>query len=113
MRSPMRSTACVTYVDRASRFLLASKLPAYRSEDLNNATLKMFEGKGLHTLTVDNGMEFGGFKVLEKGLETPIYFSRPGCQREVRIAMDCSAGISPKERTLRRWTKKSLRLWIS
>lgn len=91
VRSPMRSTACVaTYVDRASRFLLASKLPAYRSEDLNNATLKMFEDKDLHTLTVDNGMEFGGFKDLEKGLETPIFFSRPGCPWERGSNENCN-----------------------
>jgi len=91
VRSCMRSTACVaTYVDRASRFLLASKLPAYRSKELNKSTLKLFKGRRLHTLTVDNGMEFGSFKVLEKGLKAPIYFSHPGCPWERGSNENCN-----------------------
>lgn len=91
VRSPMSSTACVaTYVDVTTRFLLASKLPAYRAKDLNKATAKMFKGINLHTITVDNGMEFGGFKDLEKMLMTPIYFSHPGCPWERGSNENCN-----------------------
>jgi len=91
VRSTMSSTACVaTYVDRASRFLLASKLSAYRAKELNKSTLKLFKGMALHTITVDNGMEFGSFKVLEKKLGTPIYFSHPGCPWERGSNENCN-----------------------
>lgn len=91
VRSAMNSSACIaTYVDRKSRFLLASKLPAYRAKDLNRLTLKLFKGMLLHTITVDNGMEFGSFKVLEKRLGIPIYFSHPGCPWERGSNENCN-----------------------
>ena len=91
VRSSMSSTACVaTYVDRKTRFLMAGKLPAYRSEHLNKETIKMFKCMEIHTMTVDNGMEFGGFKELEKGLKVPIYFSHPGCPWERGSNENCN-----------------------
>jgi len=91
VRSSMRSTACIaTYVDRKTRLLVAGKLSAYRSELLNELTIKMFKGMEIHTITVDNGMEFGGFKELEKGLATPVYFSHPGCPWERGSNENCN-----------------------
>ena len=83
IRGPMLSPACVaTFVERKTRFLVARKLPAVSSEALNAEARKGLRGLEVRTLTVDNGMEFGGFKKLERLVGTTVYFGHPHCPWE-------------------------------
>lgn len=67
----------VTCVDRKSRFLAASLL-SQRTCDLTNEAMKdALQGLPVHSITLDNGSEFAGFKKLEESLKTTIYFADP------------------------------------
>ena len=76
VRGPMSSSACVmTLVDRRSGYLVAQLLPDYSADSLNAAAIDALQGFPVHTITVDNGMEFAKFSVLEKELKTQVYFA--------------------------------------
>ncbi len=76
VRGQMSSAACVmTLVDRCSGYLVARLLPDYSSDSLNAAAVDALRSFPAHTITVDNGMEFAKFPVLEKELKTKVYFA--------------------------------------
>ena len=76
VRGPMSSKACLaTHVDRKSRYLVVRLLPERNGEQMNIETIRGLNGLPVHTLTVDNGMEFGSFKKLEKALNASVYFA--------------------------------------
>lgn len=71
----------VTCVDRKSRYLAASIAKDKYNETINEAFKEAFQ-RATHqipikTITLDNGSEFGGFRELEKELDTEIYFADP------------------------------------
>lgn len=68
-----------THVDRQTRYLVACKLEARTASAFNQATIKAFKKTPLpvHTMTVDNGMEFSQFGELEQALNTHVYFAHP------------------------------------
>jgi len=77
IRGPMRSKACIaTHVERKSYYLVARKLQQCNSDQLNQQTIAGMKGLPIYTLTVDNGMEFGGFKKLEQALDIQVYFAQ-------------------------------------
>lgn len=77
IRGPVRSKACIaTHVERKSYYLVACKLEQCNSEQMNRETVQAMSGLPIHTLTVDNGMEFGSFKKLEEALDIQIYFAQ-------------------------------------
>jgi IS30 family transposase len=83
IRGPMDSKACVaTHVDRKSYYLVARLLDERTGEQMNRETVKGMQGLPVHTLTVDNGMEFGSFKKLEESLAAKIYFAHKKCPWE-------------------------------
>jgi len=83
VRGPMSSSACVmTLVDRRSGYLIARLLPDYSADSLNAAAIEALQGFPVHTITVDNGMEFAKFPVLEKELNTQVYFAHAHCPWE-------------------------------
>ena len=83
IRGPMSSRECVaTFVERQTRFLVARKMGSVTSRALNKEAKKGLSGLPILTLTVDNGMEFGGFKKLESLLGTTVYFGHPRCPWE-------------------------------
>jgi len=83
VRGPMKSSACVmTLVDRRSGYLIARLLPDYSADSLNAAAIEALQGFAVHTITVDNGMEFAKFPVLEKELKTQVYFAHEHCPWE-------------------------------
>lgn len=69
-----------TFVERATLYTTAARMPDKRAASLNKAATAAFAtqpGLPLHTLTVDNGKEFSDFKELEETLDVDIYFARP------------------------------------
>jgi len=83
VRGPMNSSACVmTLVDRRSKYLIARLLPDYSADSLNRAAIEALRSFEVQTITVDNGMEFAKFPVLEKELETEVYFAHERCPWE-------------------------------
>jgi len=83
IRGPIRSSACVmTLVDRRSKYLVARLLPDYSADSLNQAAMDALRDFEVQTITVDNGMEFAKFPVLEKELETEVYFAHEHCPWE-------------------------------
>lgn len=83
VRGPMSSKACVaTHVDRKSYYLVARLMSERTGEQMKQQSVNGFRGLPTHTLTVDNGMEFGSFKKLESALKTKVYFSHEKCPWE-------------------------------
>lgn len=75
-----RSGAIATYVERKSRYLIASLLPDRRAESFNAAAIPIYQAlprELRQTLTLDNGKEFSQFKKLEKATELEVYFAAP------------------------------------
>ena len=69
-----------THVERSTRYLVAARLADRKADTYNQATIKAFGEQPLlpiHTMTVDNGMEFSKFSWLEKRLGTTLYFATP------------------------------------
>jgi len=76
IRGPMRSKECIaTHVERRSYYLVARKMQQCNSNQMNKETIAGMKGLPIHTLTVDNGMEFGSFKKLENALGIQVYFA--------------------------------------
>jgi IS30 family transposase len=83
IRGPMNSSACImTLVDRRSGYLIARLLPDRSADSLNAAAIDSLQGWPVHTITVDNGMEFAKFPVLEQALDTQVYFAHEHCPWE-------------------------------
>ncbi len=83
VRGPMKSKACVaTHVDRKSRYLVAGLLEERTGKQMNVQAIRDLRGLPVHTLTVDNGMEFGSFKKLESALKAEVYFAHEKCPWE-------------------------------
>ena len=83
LRGPQRTAAClVTHVERRTRYLVAGWLPDRRGRTLNRVTVEALRGLPVHTLTVDNGMEFGCFRALQEQLGARVYFAHEGCPWE-------------------------------
>lgn len=83
MRGPMSTRAClVTHVDRRTRYVKTGWIAEPRARLLNEVTVQVMAGLPMHTLTVDNGMEFGRFPDLEARLGAKIYFAHEGCPWE-------------------------------
>lgn len=67
----------ITQVDRKSRYLIAKLVNTKRSEETKIATIEMFKGYPLHSISLDNGSEFALFREIERELNTTIYFAEP------------------------------------
>ena len=83
VRGPMSSSACVlTLVERRSGYLIARLLADHSADSLNATAIEALRGFCVHTLTVDNGMEFAKFPVLEEALGAEVYFAHEHCPWE-------------------------------
>jgi transposase, IS30 family len=69
--------AVVTYVDKASKFLLAALCPDRTARSVNEATVSLFEELPSTPLsfTFDNGKEFSKHKELSETLNVPCFFA--------------------------------------
>lgn len=67
----------VTLTDRKSRFLKLRKKTNMSAITTSDAIFAALKDMPRHTLTLDNGSEFADFKILERKLNTTIYFADP------------------------------------
>ncbi len=69
----------VTAVERKSGLARIGPIPAATVEHTNARliTLLGHERHPVHTITSDNGVEFHGYKAIERALDTTIYFAAP------------------------------------
>lgn len=75
-----RTAYVVTSVDRASRYLVARKIPACSAAAANRALhggMRRLPRDRRHTLTADNGPEFAGHEPLGRLLGLDVYFAHP------------------------------------
>jgi transposase, IS30 family len=107
--------AIVTYVERASRFLIARKLPAKGSGALAQASIRAFKEHGRkkrrRTITLDNGHEFAGHREIERALKARVYFAQPHSPWQ-RPSVENTNGLIrhylPKKTDLRKVTQTQL-----
>ena len=73
--SGRRSTVAVC-VERRSRYVVLVRLNSFKGADLNRVLIRALKRRRLpvHTLTVDQGMEFSMHKALEESLRTTVFF---------------------------------------
>ncbi|MGJ8674238.1 IS30 family transposase [Rubritalea sp.] len=71
--------AIVTLVERATGYVMIGQLDSKKVVDLNARTSKLIRRKPQHfkTITADNGVEFHGYKKLEKRHDLDFYFAFP------------------------------------
>jgi IS30 family transposase len=78
---PMGRGAIGTFVDRVSKMTIIVKCPTKESSVVANAIIKRFKpliGKlPMHTLTLDNGLEFADHERMTRELGWSIYFATP------------------------------------
>jgi IS30 family transposase len=75
-----RQSALVTHVERKSGYLLAAKLEARQSAEVNRASKQLFASipaQLRRTLTLDNGKEFASHEQLSQWIGMSVYFARP------------------------------------
>jgi len=75
-----RLSAIVTHVERKSGYLLAAKLDACKSKEVNRASKRLFgklPDRLRKTLTLDNGKEFSSHEELSRVTGLKIYFAKP------------------------------------
>lgn len=65
----------LTLVDRASRFVIIWKLTTLRPWAVARIIEIALRGLPVHTITLDNGIEFGHHKTMEKLLKCKVYFT--------------------------------------
>ena len=73
-------SALVTHVERKSGYLLAAKINARQSAEVNQASWQLFKAippQLRRTLTLDNGKEFAGYEELSRWTGMAIYFTKP------------------------------------
>lgn len=86
MRGACSQASLVTLVERKSRYLLLGKVADRKAATCNAAIVGCFAGRPdipRLTLTVDNGMEFSVFPLLQDTLGLRVYFAHPyrACER--------------------------------
>lgn len=65
----------LTLVERKTRVVCMALLPDCSAATLNATAERLLHGLPVHTLTVDNGMEFASHKDLSARIGAPIYFA--------------------------------------
>jgi len=67
----------MTLVDRKSRYLIIRKLVSKKVRDVNRILIPIIRKYGIKTITADNGVEFHGYKRVEKRTSVLFYFAAP------------------------------------
>lgn len=67
----------LTFVDRESRFLFATKISSKAAEPTQRAIVRLFSDVRVKSISFDNGCEFARFRELEKELNITVYFAEP------------------------------------
>lgn len=69
--------AVVTLVDRKTRFLCARLIDTRDAPVTRQAVEEALKGYPVHSISFDNGSEFAEFRLLEKHLNTLVFFAEP------------------------------------
>ena len=74
-------SALVTAVDRKTKFTCIGKVEKKSANEVTQALIKMLLPfkEQVHTITVDNGKEFSGHKIIANALQSSVYFAHPYC----------------------------------
>lgn len=67
----------VTLVDRKSRYLCAGLLESRVASNTRKVIEDLLKDKPVNSISLDNGSEFSEFRILEKHLNTLVYFAEP------------------------------------
>lgn len=65
----------LVYVDRKSRFIVAILISDGTADTVHAATVSALKKLPCHTITYDRGSEFALWRMIEKDLETRVYFA--------------------------------------
>lgn len=80
IRGKEKTTAIATHVERVSGYAIADKLDHATAELLKEKTIKSFKRipkERKKTETLDNGIEFTEYELMEKGTGMAVYFAYP------------------------------------
>lgn len=109
-----RKSAIMTHLERKSGFLVADKLVQATAEIARKAAVMSFKRMPkaqIHTITYDNGPEFGEYELLERELDISVYFAYPyrswerGCNENVNKLL---RQFFPKKTSLKDVTQREL-----
>ena len=67
----------VTLVDRKTRFLCAAVIRSRNAAETRQAIVYLLNKLPCLSISLDNGSEFSEFQLLEKELQTSVYFAEP------------------------------------
>jgi len=67
----------VTCIDRKSRFISAAFAKNKQADTVGESMCNALQDMPIHTLTLDRGAEFAGFREMEQALKCIIYFADP------------------------------------
>lgn len=113
-----RQRPIATFTERATLYTAADLMADKRADSLNRAAigaLAAIPDAPIHTITVDNGKEFAGFKDLEKALDVDIYFARPYTATDRAINENLNGLIRqylPKKSDFAKLTRRQLQTVI-
>jgi IS30 family transposase len=76
-------SAVVTLVDRCSKYVCMEKLGRRMAQRTGVAIVDLLEGMPVHTITLDNGLEFAEHEKMGKALGAKVFFAHPyrSCER--------------------------------
>lgn len=66
-----------TMIDRKSRYLCARKVESKHASVQRQAIEEMLKDQPVHSISLDNGVEFAEHEAIEKTLDTLVYFADP------------------------------------
>jgi IS30 family transposase len=66
--------ALLVIQDRKTRLTKIKKVHTKHCDEVNKATVEALRGHTVHSMTNDNGVEFGGHLALERELRAPVYY---------------------------------------
>ena len=64
--------------------MIARSLPRATADVVQRETTQMLRRYPVHTITDDNGSEFALHQLIERNINAPVYFARPGHPEERR-----------------------------
>jgi IS30 family transposase len=66
--------ALLVLQDRVTRKTKLRRVTSHHADHVNQMTIEALHGETVHSITNDNGVEFGRFAELEKAMGVPVYY---------------------------------------
>ena len=106
----------LTLVNRKSRLLSAAKFPDRKSERITAGIITQMCSLPCHTITLDNGKEFAGHKIITEEPGVPVYFAHPHSPWERGTNENTNKLLReflPKGKSFEKVTQKELDRYVS